>query len=183
LRAVELWNADVDPEEHLRNAEKCFADINHIPMPGHTSPYITAGVLNFVAGEVWTRPGLLARDVDSFASAWVGVDDAITPIRSHIYSGLRRVDWVRLIEDAGQYRAEAVGLGRSQRGRGDRTLPAGGGCGGCHSRLQALIDSSAFFSDAALTTSAARNTFRAPRFLRAYDPTDQLAVGEETNAR
>jgi len=92
MRTIELWNPGVDPEERMRNGEKCFADINHVPAPGRTSPYTTAGILNFVFGEVWQRPGLAIRDRRFITLACVGVDDAITPIRAHYYSALKSRD-------------------------------------------------------------------------------------------
>lgn len=92
MRPIEPWNPEMDPEERMRNGEKCFADINHVPAPGRTSPYTTAGILNFVFGEVWQRPGLSVRDRRFITLACVGVDDAIIPIRSHFYSALKSRD-------------------------------------------------------------------------------------------
>jgi 4-carboxymuconolactone decarboxylase len=89
---IELWNPEMDPEERMLNGAKCFADINHVPAPGRTSPYTTAGILNFVFGEVWQRPGLSVRDRRFITLACVGVDDAIIPIRSHFYSALKSRD-------------------------------------------------------------------------------------------
>lgn len=92
MRPVELWQPGVDPEERLQNGERCFADINWVPAPGRTSPYTTAGILNFVFGEVWQRPGLSVRDRRFITLACVGVDDAVMPIRSHVYSALKSRD-------------------------------------------------------------------------------------------
>jgi 4-carboxymuconolactone decarboxylase len=92
MHPVPLWNPGQDPEERIANGEQSFADINFVPAPGRTSPYITAGILNFVFGEVWQRPALSVRDRRFITLACVGVDDAVTPIRSHVYSALKGRD-------------------------------------------------------------------------------------------
>jgi len=92
MRTLEPWNPGQDPEERLRNGERCFADINRVPPPGRTSPYTTAGILNFVFGEVWQRPGLSVRDRRFITLACVGVDDTVLPIQSHFYSALKSRD-------------------------------------------------------------------------------------------
>ncbi len=92
VRQLETWNPGMDPEERLRGGEESFAAINCVPAPGRTSPYTTAGILNFVFGEVWQRPGLSRRDRRFITLACVGVDDAVLPIRSHVYSALKTRD-------------------------------------------------------------------------------------------
>ena len=48
-----------DPEERLVCGEQSFRDINCIPFaPTRDNPYSGAGILNFVFGEMWLRPGL-----------------------------------------------------------------------------------------------------------------------------
>jgi len=91
-RPLEVWKPGVDPEERLRGGEACFAAVNCVPPPGRTSPYTTAGILHFVFGEVWQRPGLSVRDRRFITLASVGVDDAVLPIRSHVYSALKSRD-------------------------------------------------------------------------------------------
>ena len=91
-RQFDVWNAGMDPEERMRNGAECFATINCVPAVGRTSPYTTAGILNFVFGEVWQRPGLTVRDRRFITLACVGVDDAVIPIRSHFYSALKSRD-------------------------------------------------------------------------------------------
>ena len=92
MRTLEPWNPDQEPEERLRNGERCFADINLVSPPGRTSPYTTGGILNFVFGEVWQRPGLSVRDRRFITLACVGVDDALLPIQSHFYAALKSCD-------------------------------------------------------------------------------------------
>ena len=91
-RQLEVWQPGLDPEQRLQNGAESFATINCVPAPGRTSPYTTAGILNFVFGEVWQREGLSVRDRRFITVACVGVDDAATPIRSHVYSALKSRD-------------------------------------------------------------------------------------------
>ncbi|HLN17559.1 MAG TPA: carboxymuconolactone decarboxylase family protein [Acidimicrobiales bacterium] len=86
---LEPWNAGEDSEQRLARGEACFREINFVPAPPRTSPYTLAGILNFVFGEVWQRPGLSERDRRCITVAAVGVDDTIIPIRSHVYSALK----------------------------------------------------------------------------------------------
>jgi 4-carboxymuconolactone decarboxylase len=86
------WNGGMDPEQRLQGGEESFATINCVPAPGRTSPYTSAGILNFVFGEVWQREALTVRDRRFITVACVGVDDAIMPIRSHVYSALKTGD-------------------------------------------------------------------------------------------
>jgi 4-carboxymuconolactone decarboxylase len=48
--------------------------------------------LNFVFGDLWKRPGLSRRDRRWITLACVGLDDTVTPIRSHVYSALKTGD-------------------------------------------------------------------------------------------
>ncbi len=91
-RWLGVWNPGVDPERRLQSGEHAFATINCIPAVGRTSPYTTAGILNFVFGEVWQRPGLTVRDRRFITLACVGADDTVGPIRSHVYSALKSGD-------------------------------------------------------------------------------------------
>ncbi len=91
-RRHEAWNPGMDPELRLQNGEHAFATINCMPAPGRTSPYMTAGILNFVFGEVWQRPGLTVRDRRFITLACVGHDDTVGPIHSHVHSALESGD-------------------------------------------------------------------------------------------
>ncbi len=58
------------------------------PPPPPVTPYFEGGILNFVFGEMWMRPGL-----DQRARRWVtlvGVADSSssTPIRTHTYAAM-----------------------------------------------------------------------------------------------
>jgi 4-carboxymuconolactone decarboxylase len=81
-----------DPEERVRGGEEAFRDINLIGAPQPDTPYTQAGILNFVFGHVWQRPGLSRRDRRLITLACVGIDDSVMPIRSHVGSALQSGD-------------------------------------------------------------------------------------------
>jgi 4-carboxymuconolactone decarboxylase len=89
LATHDVWCPGLDPEVRLQNGEDCFSTINCVPPVPRWSPYTTAGILNFVFGEVWQRPGLSVRDRRFITLACVGVDDTVGPIQSHVYSALK----------------------------------------------------------------------------------------------
>lgn len=81
-----------DWEKRLQRGAQEFADVNLVPAPGRETPYQHAGILNFVFGHVWQRPGLSRRDRRFVTVASVGVDEAPIPIQSHVGSALRSGD-------------------------------------------------------------------------------------------
>jgi len=77
-----------DPKQRLEEGAVHFKAVMVFPAPPPVSPYFEGGILNFVFGEMWMRPGL-----DQRARRWitlVGVADssAGTPIRSHTYAAM-----------------------------------------------------------------------------------------------
>jgi len=84
-------NAELGPEdrdERIRVGQDEFESVNLLPPPPPTTPYFHAGILNFVFGHVWRRPGLGRRDRRLVTIACVGLSDAQTPIDSHVSSAL-----------------------------------------------------------------------------------------------
>lgn len=77
-----------DPQQRIVEGSAGFATVMCFPAPRPVSPYIEGGIINFVFGEMWMRPGL-----DQRARRWVtlvGVADAVTstPIRTHVYAAM-----------------------------------------------------------------------------------------------
>ena len=94
-RSFEPWpeypTSSLGPADHeirLAGGEQCFEDINLVPSPGRGSPYYQAGILSFVFGHLWQRPGLSRVDRRFVTVPCVGVSDALTPIHSHVGSAL-----------------------------------------------------------------------------------------------
>ncbi len=82
-----------DPEERLRTGEECFKDVNCMPVvPVRDNPYSGAGILNFVFGEMWLRPGLGMKERRLITLACVAFQDAPYPIMSHVYAALKSRD-------------------------------------------------------------------------------------------
>ncbi|MFV8049075.1 carboxymuconolactone decarboxylase family protein [Mycobacterium sp. 48b] len=82
-----------DPEERLLCGEQSFRDINCIPFaPTRDNPYSGAGILNFVFGEMWLRPGLGMKERRLVTVACVAFQDAPLPILSHVYAALKSRD-------------------------------------------------------------------------------------------
>lgn len=86
--------SDVSPDQELRaqGGEQEFRDVNWVPSPPRGVPYYHDGILNFVFGDMWKRPGLSRRDRRWITLACVGLDDTVTPIRSHVYSAMKSGD-------------------------------------------------------------------------------------------
>ena len=56
------------------------------------NPYQGAGILNFVFGEMWLRPGLGMRERRLVTVTCVAWQDAPYPILSHVYAALKSGD-------------------------------------------------------------------------------------------
>ena len=81
-----------DWELRLRRGEQEFRDVNLVNAPARNTPYQQAGILNFVFGHVWQRPGLSRRDRRFITVPCVGVSEAPMPILSHVGSALHSGD-------------------------------------------------------------------------------------------
>ncbi|NVN51168.1 carboxymuconolactone decarboxylase family protein [Mycolicibacterium hippocampi] len=82
-----------DPEERLAVGEQAFKDVNCLPYaPLRDNPYQGAGILNFVFGEMWLRPGLGMKERRLVTVACVAFQDAPYPILSHVYAALKSRD-------------------------------------------------------------------------------------------
>lgn len=82
-----------DPESRLAVGEESFRTINCLPFaPTRDNPYSGAGILNFVFGEMWLRPGLGMKERRLITVACVAFQDAPMPILSHVYAALKSRD-------------------------------------------------------------------------------------------
>lgn len=82
-----------DPEQRLLGGESSFRDINCLPFaPPRDNPYTGAGILNFVFGEMWLRPGLGIKERRLITVACVAFQDTEIPIMSHVYAALKSGD-------------------------------------------------------------------------------------------
>lgn len=81
-----------DQEIRKRGGEQEFEAVNFVPAPPRGVPYYDDGILNFVFGDMWQRPGLSRRDRRWITLACVGLDDTVGPIQSHVYSAMKSGD-------------------------------------------------------------------------------------------
>ncbi|NUS53937.1 MAG: carboxymuconolactone decarboxylase family protein [Streptomycetaceae bacterium] len=94
----ELANETLGPDDwdaRIARGIEEFIDVNLTPAPPSTSPYRHAGILNFVFGHVWQRPGLSRRERRIVTVASVALDDSPTPLRTHVRSALLSGDITR----------------------------------------------------------------------------------------
>jgi 4-carboxymuconolactone decarboxylase len=96
---VETWpplsNAALglnDWDARLERGAQEFADVNLVAAPPATTPYRHAGILNFVFGHVWMRPGLSRRERRIITVSCVAIDDSPMPLTSHVTSALHSGD-------------------------------------------------------------------------------------------
>ncbi|WP_425826266.1 carboxymuconolactone decarboxylase family protein [Streptomyces fractus] len=81
-----------DMDKRIARGVEEFVDVNLTPAPPSNSPYRHAGILNFVFGHVWQRPGLARRDRRVITVASVALDDSPVPLRSHVTAALHSGD-------------------------------------------------------------------------------------------
>jgi 4-carboxymuconolactone decarboxylase len=87
-----LTSIAADQEQRKRDGEQEFRDVNVAPAPPRGVPYYDDGILNYVFGDMWKRPGLSRRDRRWLTLAAVALDDTVVPIRSHVYSAMKTGD-------------------------------------------------------------------------------------------
>jgi 4-carboxymuconolactone decarboxylase len=90
-----LDNETLGPNDwatRLERGAQEFRDVNLVPAPPPDSPYRHAGILNFVFGHVWQRPGLTRHERRVITVACVAIDDSPIPLWSHVTSALHSGD-------------------------------------------------------------------------------------------
>lgn len=88
---AEPWDAAVRHEEGA-------ASFQHNMLFGGPPPvtaYFEGGILNFVFGEMWNRPGLDQRARRWLTLVGVGNSSSSTPIRSHVWSAMASANATR----------------------------------------------------------------------------------------
>lgn len=81
-----------DRAERVRGGREEFESVNLISAPPPDTPYCHAGIINFVFGHVWRRPGLTRRERRLITVPCVGISDATGPISAHVGSALESAD-------------------------------------------------------------------------------------------
>jgi 4-carboxymuconolactone decarboxylase len=69
-----------------------YLDVMTVPHEGDDTAFTEAGLIDYVFGEVWSRPGLNRRDRRLITLTCVGAADTQEPIAAHIYAALNSGD-------------------------------------------------------------------------------------------
>jgi 4-carboxymuconolactone decarboxylase len=77
-----------DPEERHREGAASFQHNMGFGGPPPRTAYFEGGIVNFVFGEMWSRPGLDQRARRWLTLVGVGNSSSPTPIRSHVWSAM-----------------------------------------------------------------------------------------------
>lgn len=80
----EAW----DPQVRLAEGAANFTAVMTFPSPPPVVPYFEAGIVNFVFGEMWMRPGLDQRSRRWVTMVGVSESASTTPIRTHTYAAM-----------------------------------------------------------------------------------------------
>lgn len=78
--------------ERQARGSACWMDVMTFPAPPPAEPYTDAGILNFVFGEMWDRPGLDRKGRRWVTLASVGLCDGLGPIKSHLWAAVNSGD-------------------------------------------------------------------------------------------
>jgi 4-carboxymuconolactone decarboxylase len=79
-------------QDRLLAARANFETVMTYPGPQPVKPYYDGGVVGFVFGEMWPRPGLNQRDRRWITLACVGAMGATIPIQTHVFAALNSGD-------------------------------------------------------------------------------------------
>jgi 4-carboxymuconolactone decarboxylase len=77
-----------DPKQRLAEGSENYKAVMLMPSPPPVTPYFEGGILNFVFGEMWMRPGLDQRARRWITLTCVADSGATTPIRSHTHAAM-----------------------------------------------------------------------------------------------
>jgi 4-carboxymuconolactone decarboxylase len=77
-----------DPATRLADGAAGFKEVMTFGGPPPATAYFEGGILNFVFGEAWNRPGLDQRGRRWITLVGVADSSSDTPIRSHIYGAM-----------------------------------------------------------------------------------------------
>lgn len=78
----------VDWAERMEAGRETFLEINGTPVPAANSPYRNSGIVGFVFGHLWRRPGLSHRERRFITVPCVMVEGARIPMLNHVGSAL-----------------------------------------------------------------------------------------------
>ena len=77
-----------EPEQRLAEGAVNYEAVMTMPGPRPDTPFFEGGILNFVFGEMWMRPGLDQRSRRWLTLVSVADSSASSPIRTHTYAAM-----------------------------------------------------------------------------------------------
>ena len=86
---IKAWS---DRDERLADARRQYEAVMTRPGPDTSFAYYDAGVVGFIFGEVWPRPGLTRKERRWVTLACVTAAGVMLPIQTHIYGALNSGD-------------------------------------------------------------------------------------------
>jgi 4-carboxymuconolactone decarboxylase len=78
-----------DPAQRIAEGTANFKSTMIFPAPQPNTAYFEGGILNFVFGEMWMRPGLDQRSRRWVTLVGVAESCSTTPIRTHTYAAMK----------------------------------------------------------------------------------------------
>jgi 4-carboxymuconolactone decarboxylase len=90
-----IRGAPWDPKIRHQEGSASFEQVMLFGGPPAQTAYFEAGIINFVFGEMWLRPGLDQRARRWLTLVGVGLASASTPVRSHVWSAMASGDATR----------------------------------------------------------------------------------------
>ena len=82
---AESW----DPRKRIEEGTANFTSVMIFPPPPPVVAYFEGGILNFVFGEMWMRPGLDQRSRRWVTLVGVANSSSTIPIRTHTYAAMK----------------------------------------------------------------------------------------------
>ena len=102
--------------ERLADAQRQFKAVMTTPGPAEpTFAYYDAGVVGFVFGEMWPRPGLTRKERRWVTLACVATTGVAIPVQTHVYAALASGDCtLEEMDEFGLHVATQLGWPRGQ---------------------------------------------------------------------
>ena len=83
-----IRSAPWESQQRIADGTANFSAVMTFAPPPPYTPYFEGGILNFVFGEIWTRPGLDQRGRRWVTMVGVANSSSTIPIRSHTYAAM-----------------------------------------------------------------------------------------------
>jgi 4-carboxymuconolactone decarboxylase len=104
-----------DRNDRTAAAQAEYHEVMTYPGPDPTRPYYDAGVVGFVFGEMWPRPGLSRRERRWVTLSCVAAAGAVIPIETHVFAAINSRDCtLQEVQEFNLHLATQLGWPRGQ---------------------------------------------------------------------